>query len=74
MQELPPLGESGSELFHFIPEPINFAEMTKFKWHKYTLAKSNSEGDKEFIQQSDFSRWRSIDIWACDSMNGCLQS
>ena len=29
-QELTPLGESGSEVFHFIPEPINFAEVTKF--------------------------------------------
>ena len=25
-QKLPPLGESGSEVSHFIPEPINFAE------------------------------------------------
>ena len=29
-QDLPPLGESGSEVSHFIPEPINFAEVTKF--------------------------------------------
>ena len=28
-QELTPLGESGSEVSHFIPEPINFAEVTK---------------------------------------------
>ena len=28
-QELTPLGESGSEVFHFIPEPRNFAEVTK---------------------------------------------
>ena len=27
---MPPLGESGSEVFHFIPEPRNFAEATKF--------------------------------------------
>ena len=25
-----PLGESGSEVSHFIPEPRNFAEVTKF--------------------------------------------
>ena len=26
-QELTPLGESGSEVSHFIPEPIHFAEV-----------------------------------------------
>ena len=30
MQELTNLGESGSEVSHFIPEPRNFAEVTKF--------------------------------------------
>ena len=29
LQELTALGESGSEVYHFIPEPINFAEETK---------------------------------------------
>ena len=29
MQELTPLGESGSEVSHFIPEPRNFAEVKK---------------------------------------------
>ena len=28
-QELTNLGESGSEVSHFIPEPRNFAEVTK---------------------------------------------
>ena len=28
-QELTPLEESGSEVSHFIPEPRNFAEVTK---------------------------------------------
>ena len=28
-QVLPPLGESGSEVSYFIPEPRNFAEVTK---------------------------------------------
>ena len=42
-QELTPLGESGSEVSHFIPEPRNFAEVTKFSdnikipWLKATL-------------------------------------
>ena len=29
MQYLPPLGESGLEVFHFIPEPRKFSEVTK---------------------------------------------
>ena len=42
-QELPPLGESGSEVPHFIPEPKYFAEVTKLSddikkaWRKETL-------------------------------------
>ena len=28
-QELTPLGESGSEVPHLVPEPRNFAEVTK---------------------------------------------
>ena len=42
-QELTPLGESGSEVSHFIPEPRNFAEVTKLSenikkpWLKETL-------------------------------------
>ena len=29
-QDLPPLGQSGSEVFYIIPEPRNFSEVTKF--------------------------------------------
>ena len=29
LQDLPPLVESGSEVFHFITEPRNFAEVKK---------------------------------------------
>ena len=42
-QELTPLGESGSEVSHFIPEPRNFAEVQKMSenikkpWLKATL-------------------------------------
>ena len=42
-QELTPLGESGSEVSHFIPEPINFSEATKLSdntkkpWLKATM-------------------------------------
>ena len=42
------LGESGSEVSHFVPEPRNFAEVTKFSNDiKETLAKGNSKGDQE---------------------------
>ena len=30
LQEWTPLGESGSEVFHFIPEPRYFSEVIKF--------------------------------------------
>ena len=42
-QELTPLGEFGSEVSHFIPEPRNFSEVTKLSdnikkpWLKATL-------------------------------------
>ena len=42
-QELTPLGESGSEVSHFIPEPRNLAEVKKLfenikkPWLKATL-------------------------------------
>ena len=42
-QELTPLGESGSEVSHFITEPIKFSEVTKLSenikkpWLKATL-------------------------------------
>ena len=49
MQYLPPLGESGSEVSHFIPEPRNFAEVTKLSdnikkpWLKVTLTETNNQ-------------------------------
>ena len=54
LQELTPLVESGSEVSHFIPEPSNFDEVKKLSDNTKTLAKGNSERDKEFNQQSDF--------------------
>ena len=48
LQDLPPLGESGSEVSHFIPETRNFSEVTKLSYdRKETLAKGNSEGDQK---------------------------
>ena len=31
LQDLPHLGESGSEVSHFVPEPRNFAEVKNFQ-------------------------------------------
>ena len=47
-QELTPLGESGSEVSHFITEPRNFSEVTKLSeiikipWLKATLKEINN--------------------------------
>ena len=32
LQDFPALGESGSEVSHFIPEPRNFSEVTKLSY------------------------------------------
>ena len=48
LQELTSLGESGSEVSHFIPEPRNFYEVKKLSenikkpWLKATLKEINS--------------------------------
>ena len=48
LQELTNLGESGSEVSHFIPEPRNFAEVKKLSenirkyWLKATLKEINN--------------------------------
>ena len=45
-QELPPLGESGSEVYHLLPEPRNFAEVKNCQMKiKNKLAKGNSQGN-----------------------------
>ena len=47
-QEMIPLGESGSEVSHFIPEPRNFSEVTKLSdnikktWLKENLKEINN--------------------------------
>ena len=57
-QDLPPLGESGSEVYYFIPEPINSAEVTKFSdkikkpWLKATQKKiKNLINNQNFLVQ-----------------------
>ena len=55
-QELAPLGESGSEVSHFIPDPRNFAEVKKLSenirkpWLKATLKeKKNIINNQTFM-------------------------
>ena len=55
-QELKALGESGSEVSHIIPEPINFSEVKKWSeninkpWLKATLEEINNLiNDKKFL-------------------------
>ena len=46
LQKLTPVGESGSEVSHFIPEPINIAEVTTLSDNiKTPFSKGKSEGD-----------------------------
>ena len=50
LQELTPLGESGSEVSYFIPDPRNFAEVTKFSDDiKKSWLKSTLKGIKNLI-------------------------
>ena len=58
LQVLPTLVESGSEVFYFIPEPINFDEVTRLSddinkpWLKETLKKiKNLINDQTFLVQ-----------------------
>ena len=54
-QESPPLGESGSEFPHLIPEPRNFAEMKKLPddikktWLKASLKEIKNSIDNQFF-------------------------
>ena len=60
-QELTPLGESGSEASHFIPEPRNFSEMKKLSddikktWLKATLKeiKNLINNQKNLVQDPE---------------------
>ena len=58
-QELATLGESGSEVSHFIPEPGNFAKVTKLSesinkpWLKVTLKEiKNLINNQNFLMSS----------------------
>ena len=50
-----PLGESGSEVSHFIPEPINFSEVTKLSDNiKKHWLKANLKEIKNLINNHTF--------------------
>ena len=57
LQDITHLGESGSEVYHFIPEPRNFAEVTelpddiKKPWLMVTM-----KDIKNIINNQTFSR------------------
>ena len=54
-QELTPLGESGSEVSHFIPEPRNFAEVKKISENiKKSWLKATLEEIKNLINNQTF--------------------
>ena len=54
-QELTPLGESGSEVSHFIPEPRNFATVTKLSDNiKKTRIKATLKDIENLINNQTF--------------------
>ena len=55
LQDLPPLGEYGSEVSHFIPEPRNFAEVTKLSENiKKPWLKASLKEIKNLINNQNF--------------------
>ena len=63
-QELTALGKSGSEVSHFIPEPINFSEVTKL-----------SENINNFVTSANFigsgMRWETSKPDSPKGVNSC---
>ena len=55
LQDLPPWGESGSEVFYFIPKPRNFAEFTKLSdYIKKSWLKTSQKEIKNLINNQTF--------------------
>ena len=71
-QELATLGKYGSKVYHFIPEPRNFAEVKKLSEELENLDWKKPQGDKESNQQSNFTDWRSKWRWTSNSIHGCV--
>ena len=66
-QDLPPLSESGSEVSYFIPEPRNFADVTKLSddinkpWLKATQKEvTNLNNNQTYIVQERLRAWMFI--------------
>ena len=56
LQELTNFGESGSEVSHFIPEPINFAEVKKLSYNiRKPWLKTTLKDIKNLINNQIFS-------------------
>ena len=54
-QDLPPLGESGSEFSHFIPEPRNVSEVTKLSYEmKKPMINAIQKEIKNIINNQNF--------------------
>ena len=55
LQDLPPLGNSGSEVSHLIPEPKKFSEVTKLSDDiKKPWIKATQKGIKNLINNQNF--------------------
>ena len=55
LQDLPTLGESGSEVSHFIPEPRNFVEVKKLSdYIKKPWLKETQKAIKNIIKNHNF--------------------
>ena len=69
-QDLPPLGESGSEISLFIPETKNFVEVTKLSDDiKKPWLKSNQRDIKNLINNQNFV---DEDTEKCELVTPCM--
>ena len=65
-QELTPLGESGSEVSHLIPEPINFSEVKKLSdnikktWLQATLKEINNLINNQTFLIEDTAKYQPV--------------
>ena len=64
---MPPFGESGSEVFHFIPEPRKFSEVTKLTddiskpWLKATLKEIKDLINNQNYLVEDLEKYEPVD-------------
>ena len=67
------LGESGSEVSHFIPEPSNFSEVTGLPSDAKKAWLKNLERDQKFNQESDLYNILPREGRSIGTINGCVQ-